>query len=873
MLKQQLDILAKTAGSRGAVSDLDESGASVAPMGRETSSAVNSFSENLGLRSPSRRRTSASAATVDLNADGEKEFDLPSLLSTICEHLDEIESNPIAMDVKRVVQGGINMAGDTLNYAAGLTAAGLTAAGLTDERVRGVSNQFPNFLGRESSNAPAPPEAKRKSAPAGMIRGAMRRVSLTLQRSSSSTSGGDGGDDDEVMDEESEPMGDVDTRSEESLKKLGIVQPGKPRKRRGTAYRRRTFVSEHQYLLQCDHRQSFAFYALSELGRLNGYKEHLIARARLEIFEVNWMDIMMWSTLMGHFELSRLLWLKTSEPLRAAVIASRMCEKLKDQMSNDAAWSSPALMEELHRGADLIEDWAVGILDQFQRPDDAVMSLTCIPARRLPKDLNEKRRRSDIIRLWPQSVISVASFDTVYPCRRVIAHHHSQHVVQLYFLGQYRGSRAAVPRGTTIPQIVAQCLVHLVLAFMFWLPKRYFPQWLRGPCRVSAPIFTPASLMDETDDKDLERNASRRHLEIAELDEDYFQDHAAKMENEAKWQFPKKAVNEMHENFKKWCAFWSIPKVKYISHLFCSFIFLLLLVLMLVAPLGMTDLDGAGPAEPIQFRVNDYVVVEMLYWIFYLGMLVAKVQNWWKKALRKGHNKMWRRFRNLLYDVEAWIVVFNSVAFSCRMIILNYQMSELTSCEELGLERINRLWDSCNQFSVHLGTITQLELEMLVLTVLCALLRFVAFLRYTYIVGNTSLMVGEMIKESGGVLLMMFFTFIGAGLAFVAKLPAVLPGTKNITAETQHVVNLLKDIQASADAEQHHRTGDSRLLTLQRAAIRARSSRLTLWSLFGRRFRTSKTAVSSGERMAVCDPSDTISTGYRSSSSYTHSSR
>ena len=34
------------------------------------------------------------------------------------------------MDVKRVVQGGINMAGDTLNYAAGLTAAGLTAAEL-----------------------------------------------------------------------------------------------------------------------------------------------------------------------------------------------------------------------------------------------------------------------------------------------------------------------------------------------------------------------------------------------------------------------------------------------------------------------------------------------------------------------------------------------------------------------------------------------------------------------------------------------------------------------------------------------------------------------------------------------------------------------
>jgi hypothetical protein len=179
-------------------------------------------------------------------------------------------------------------------------------------------------------------------------------------------------------------------------------------------------------------------------------------------------------------DLAKLLWLKTSEPLRAAVVACRVCKWLENEMSADSAFSSPVLVrwptpsrccteferslhacvrycvprelhsiatciaqsEELKRGAEQIEAWAVGVLDEFTKPDDATLSLTGIPARQM-HDYAENSGASDSDGtwhlLWPHSVIDTAAnkrtSESHHPCRRVIAHHHCQHVVQLYFLG------------------------------------------------------------------------------------------------------------------------------------------------------------------------------------------------------------------------------------------------------------------------------------------------------------------------------------------------------------------------------------------------------------------------------------------------------
>ena len=542
----------------------------------------------------------------------------------------------------------------------------------------------------------------------------------------------------------------------------------------------------HQYLLDCHPRQAFAFYALSTLGKLNDYEAHLRARAKFAYRSPNWMDLTLWATLMGHFELARLLWLKTGEyrqePLRTAVMASRMCQELKGQISNDAAWSSPDLMRELQRGAETMEEWAVGILDHFQNRNDAVNALTGIPARRVQKEDGGTGTEP----LWPQSVISVASFETQYPCRQVIAHHNCQHVVKLYFLGIYRKSRAAVPRGTTIFQITRQCLVQIFLCFMFWLPRRYFPKSLRGPCVVydPEPTFQLKKLFDKEDEKGLygstsnRRASSRSHRQLErELDEDYFEDNVEEnpMEEEKR-----KGGESL---LKEWSAFWSIPKVKYISHAFCSLIFFVLLVLLIVAPLGTYDgfqvrSDPDGPWRP-----NIYFGIEIAYWVFFFGMLVELVQKWLKDLhpwFRAGLPAKKRHMISYFVgDLEVWIVLVNIVAFVCRMLILSTQLSE---SECFGTRNHTRLWDTdeCESLGIHLDLITLIELEMLVLSLILSLFSLVRVLTYWSTVGHIWLMIREMMSESKGVLLMMIFATLGCMLALSAKLPVVLP---NMTAE------------------------------------------------------------------------------------------
>lgn len=237
-------------------------------------------------------------------------------------------------------------------------------------------------------------------------------------------------------------------------------------------------------------------------------------RGLLEIDVVNWTDVMLWATLMGHFELARLLWLKTSEPLRAAVTASQIVSRLKDQMGSNAAWSSPAMMGELQRGADDIESWAVDLLDQFRNADDAVLSLTGVPARRRPSSAKYDHERtsqsndlrSDVrkwYRLWPYSIIFGAA-STSHPCRRVIAHPYCQHVVLSHFLGIYRGSRACVPKSTTFFQLLSQVIVHMVLVVpVFWLlPTRLLMRLLNISCHTFMPVFTPVHLAASAHSRD-----------------------------------------------------------------------------------------------------------------------------------------------------------------------------------------------------------------------------------------------------------------------------------------------------------------------------------------------------------------------------------
>ena len=49
------------------------------------------------------------------------------------------------------------------------------------------------------------------------------------------------------------------------------------------------------------------------------------------VLRANWTDLMMWGVLSGQHDLAEALWEKTSDPVRAALMASQLCRRLKDE--------------------------------------------------------------------------------------------------------------------------------------------------------------------------------------------------------------------------------------------------------------------------------------------------------------------------------------------------------------------------------------------------------------------------------------------------------------------------------------------------------------------------------------------------------------
>jgi hypothetical protein len=77
----------------------------------------------------------------------------------------------------------------------------------------------------------------------------------------------------------------------------------------------------------------------------------------------------------------------------------------------------------------------------------------------------------------------------------------------------FRGSQAAVPKGTTLLQLSMRLVVHCSFPFLFWLPRGSYARWLNRYCRVDKPCFIPESLTDE-DKGGIEIELSGNHLEV-----------------------------------------------------------------------------------------------------------------------------------------------------------------------------------------------------------------------------------------------------------------------------------------------------------------------------------------------------------------------
>lgn len=178
------------------------------------------------------------------------------------------------------------------------------------------------------------------------------------------------------------------------------------------------------------------------------------------VIGVTFTDLMMWAVLSGQHEIGVLLWAKTLNPLRSAVLASQVCLRLS---------SSPQLRpdrDHLFEQSIKYEELALGVLDAVRESEDAFELIT-LCTWEWSEDVvglgKSKRRR---ILQWSDSVLETALFedgDTSVPCKEFVAHRHSQYALEKFFAGDYPGSKARIPIESGLFAIFVQALISLVV--------------------------------------------------------------------------------------------------------------------------------------------------------------------------------------------------------------------------------------------------------------------------------------------------------------------------------------------------------------------------------------------------------------------------
>ena len=347
---------------------------------------------------------------------------------------------------------------------------------------------------------------------------------------------------------------------------------------------------------------TYPFAILSEW--IEGYQQSVYARYTYDTLVPSWIDLMLWAVLTGEDALVQPLWAKTRDPLRAALLAAKCCQRLSTlpHLRSD--------QEHLRQLSTEYEDWAIGLLDAVDEPDAALPLLAMIPSVGAGHQL------------WPFSCheLAVDFGGRSAPMRRFVAHRHSQYLLEAFFSGDYPNSMARVPLDAYLVQILLQC------AF-FFLPGTFcevMPVNAAVMERQRLPTFNMVyqRVDDDDDDEDLE------------------------VWDDAK--FSARPIGDMHsENgfddllddlrSQRWRYFFSVPKVKFVMYLFFHVAHLLLLLATMFRSSGELA-TGLSPT------ISEF---EHLFWLWTLLFAFAELKEFrsydiegLRMYLRSGWNKL-----------------------------------------------------------------------------------------------------------------------------------------------------------------------------------------------------------------------------------------
>ena len=508
---------------------------------------------------------------------------------------------------------------------------------------------------------------------------------------------------------------------------------------------------------------ALGLYVLHECASVCGYRINLRARYRLgdeAHLLPNFMDLFMWAILFGDFELAQILWLRAPNPCRAAIMGSKVCQKLKETC--DAAYAV-----ELESAAHMLEGWAEGALDQIKYSEDAFDLLTCVPT------LQEDGSRPDSVqgrpvRLWPCSVLGDAASNN-YPCRRFVSHRHCQFVLDQYLVGRFRGSRAAVPTTVGIFQLLLQMLCHMItLVCLGRCELRVcdvtVPRFL--PLPEDAPIGSPkrpgspgaASASDEHGIEDEEQCSDNETT--------------AGLESEGGCQKP------------SWTAFWQIPLVNFVAHTVWSVVMIFLSVLLLTghtvsvedalmagnvsADTMAVEITGADPSlPPANFFDQSAMLmaVEVFYVLFIIGKTFEELRQVIVTCQAIEYIKSFWNKLDVLFVLLSGFAIGMRVALTRTAIRYEYGVET-----EISISTINLI------------NLVRFDLQVLALMVL--IIRFIECLTYSPKMAEVFVMLSAMVSDVLPVLAFVLIVMLTSGIALVCGTCVELQTSASLHART-----------------------------------------------------------------------------------------
>jgi len=478
---------------------------------------------------------------------------------------------------------------------------------------------------------------------------------------------------------------------------------------------------------------TYHLYVMENLADIVGYKLHIERRVALGLQGGTWMDLMTWTVLSGHFELSRRIWLTSDEPLRAAIMSRRLCLKLSSLQSASHA-------EELREYAHRFEGWAIGLLDEVTDSGDALDLLTLVSARREP---GARSRRW--VGMWSRSVLDEAAM-VPYPCRRFLSHRHCQSVLDNYFIGNYRGSKARIPLHASILSIALNTVLHSFNFFPFFgaLPTFF---------KVRKPNFAEVLDTQQTDDGD-------EGSDDDELDDDYFSVAGTQWRERGR-------MRGIVSYFRRNSAYINIPKVKYTMHAVFNLICILLLSFWLC-------MWRSRDQYFVMDHMLPHVWLEIIFWIFYSGRFLEELSQMKEQGLVAYAGLFWNQ-------VDILLMTVNSIALTLRILsnIVFHQTFDKVSCssyESMVSEAcLNGTLDRADVMAYFFSldvieAMHNVAHDFQVLGMILLWFRYFEILTIWPSMGTNFLILKEMVFDSGAVLVMMVYCMLISALVMTSSL-------------------------------------------------------------------------------------------------------